>query len=139
MRPEHWVGTKTAGVVVRIAIKSGELPAPQSLRCADCGAPAFGYDHRDYNAPLKVDAVCRGCNTRRGPAIPRRGALQRIVERGGVPYKRATSVRQVMDALGIDTARIALPAQLRNAHWRALLPLFIEAEAVAAGSVAAHR
>lgn len=51
------------------ARKRGELPDPRSLPCADCGIQAIEYDHRDYSKPLKVDAVCRGCNIRRGPAI----------------------------------------------------------------------
>lgn len=54
------------------AIRSGVLTAPRLFACVDCGGQAIEYDHRDYNEPLKVDPVCRSCNLRRGPAIPRR-------------------------------------------------------------------
>lgn len=47
----------------------GDLPNPSTLKCVDCGAPACQYDHREYAKPLEVDAVCRSCNVRRGPAI----------------------------------------------------------------------
>jgi hypothetical protein len=39
-----------------------------TVRCVDCGAPAVGYDHRDYYRPLWVDPVCARCNALRGPA-----------------------------------------------------------------------
>lgn len=51
------------------AKREGLLPDPKALSCADCGGSATEYDHRDYAKPLSVDAVCRGCNARRGPAI----------------------------------------------------------------------
>lgn len=54
--------------VVHSAVRRGELPNPRTLRCADCGAPATDYDHRDYSKPLEVEAVCRSCNRKRGPA-----------------------------------------------------------------------
>lgn len=52
----------------------GELPDPRSALCVDCGRAATEYDHRDYNEPLKVDPVCRGCNARRGKAKPKQWA-----------------------------------------------------------------
>lgn len=61
--------TRRAMGRVRAAIVRGDLPRPQGLPCADCGAPSYGYDHRDYARPLDVQPVCRGCNTRRGPAL----------------------------------------------------------------------
>jgi hypothetical protein len=51
------------------AIEQGVLPRPATLRCVDCGRGAECYDHREYAKPLQVDAVCRRCNIRRGPAI----------------------------------------------------------------------
>lgn len=54
--------------MVGYAIRLGYLPHISSCICADCGAPATDYDHRDYNKPLEVDAVCRSCNFKRGPA-----------------------------------------------------------------------
>lgn len=51
------------------AIKRGELlPLKGAVRCVDCGGRAAVYDHREYGLPLNVDPVCKGCNTRRGPA-----------------------------------------------------------------------
>lgn len=58
--------------VVRAAIITGVLPPAKSLRCADCGAQAQQYDHRDYSKPLDVDPVCRSCNAKRGCAIQTR-------------------------------------------------------------------
>ncbi len=50
------------------AVKAGKLPPVRTLTCVDCGAPAVGYDHRDYSKPLDVQPVCRRCNWKRGPA-----------------------------------------------------------------------
>lgn len=56
--------------IVKSAIKRGVMkPISEETTCVDCGKPAHDYDHRDYNKPLDVDPVCRGCNIRRGPAI----------------------------------------------------------------------
>lgn len=54
---------------VSAAIKRGDLPSLTTnvVDCADCGARAEQYDHRDYFQPMKVDPVCRSCNMRRGP------------------------------------------------------------------------
>jgi hypothetical protein len=54
---------------VKVAVRCGELPSARTLLCVDCGRPAFDYDHRDYDRPLDVAPVCRGCNLRRGPAV----------------------------------------------------------------------
>lgn len=61
--------TMKAHAAVAKAIRRGELPRADSLLCVDCGRPACDYDHRDYTKPLQVDAVCRSCNKRRGPAL----------------------------------------------------------------------
>lgn len=59
-----------AGMYVFEAKKHGILPHLRgNYPCVDCGAPAYEYDHRDYGQPLKVDAVCRACNCKRGPGI----------------------------------------------------------------------
>lgn len=55
---------------VRVAIKRGDLKPIRDCICADCGAPAWCYDHRDYNRPLDVEPVCRTDNLRRGPGLP---------------------------------------------------------------------
>lgn len=53
---------------VAAAVLHGKLPPLDgSIPCVDCGKPATCYDHRDYRKPLKVDPVCGGCNTSRGP------------------------------------------------------------------------
>lgn len=57
-------------VLVRKAIMRGEIAPPKTLKCVDCGEPAFGYDHRDYDKPLAVEPICRSCNFYRGPAKP---------------------------------------------------------------------
>lgn len=73
-----WWGAKTGAAVamkaVNDAVRRGELAPAKSCTCADCGAPAIDYDHRDYNRPLDVQPVCRSCNKKRGPAIPAKEA-----------------------------------------------------------------
>ena len=54
--------------LVHRAIHRGELSHPKTLVCVDCGSSAQCYDHRSYDRPLDVEAVCRKCNHRRGPA-----------------------------------------------------------------------
>jgi hypothetical protein len=53
---------------VKKAIVSGELADPKTLKCADCGAHATVYDHRDWTKPLQVEPVCNRHNLIRGPA-----------------------------------------------------------------------
>jgi len=50
-------------------LEAGVLPPAENFPCADCGATARLYDHRDYDKPLSVDPVCRACNYKRGPAM----------------------------------------------------------------------
>ncbi len=57
---------------IATAIKDGILQKPSCYLCVDCGKLAHQYDHRDYNQPLKVEPVCRSCNSARGPAIRKR-------------------------------------------------------------------
>lgn len=64
-------GGKYCHTQVAKAIRRGILAHPSKFPCADCGKAAREYDHRDYNFPLVVSPVCRGCNARRGRAIPR--------------------------------------------------------------------
>jgi hypothetical protein len=67
--PER-TGKQKAMSLVSRAIKKGLLAPVSTLICVDCGNSAQVYDHRDYNNPLDVVAVCRKCNHKRGPAIP---------------------------------------------------------------------
>jgi len=56
---------------VYAAVRNGKLePITEDTKCADCGEPAVGYDHRNYYKPLEVEPVCRKCNRKRGPAYP---------------------------------------------------------------------
>lgn len=86
------------------ARRKGVLADPRSLACADCGGAATEYDHRDYNKPLSVEPVCRGCNVRRGKAIPKRWTLaewlvyaERCIEaslrRRGRPFMQLRDLR----------------------------------------------
>jgi hypothetical protein len=58
----------TLTAAVKRAISEGKLLNPSSLKCVDCGKPAFCYDHRDWSKPLDVEPVCRSDNNRRGAA-----------------------------------------------------------------------
>jgi hypothetical protein len=60
---------RRAHQAVHVAVQNGRLSPATSQACADCGTPAFGYDHRDYAQPLDVAPVCRRCNRKRGRAI----------------------------------------------------------------------
>lgn len=63
-------GRHRAAAEVYRAKQAGTLPPIHTQHCADCGAEAQAYDHRDYNAPLAVQAVCRSCNVMRGSGVP---------------------------------------------------------------------
>lgn len=67
----YWEGQRLAQYAVKRARSAGLLPPPSASPCTDCGGTATDYDHRDYGRPLDVQPVCRRCNVRRGPAIPR--------------------------------------------------------------------
>lgn len=83
-------GWKRAGQYVRSAIKKGLLRPAKGRPCSDCGALADVYDHRDYNYPLEIEAVCFKCNKRRGKAIPHIAAPSNkglVNGRGGVYFE----------------------------------------------------
>lgn len=63
-----------AHAAVAKAIRTGALVRPETFQCVDCQGAATVYDHRDYSQPLRVDPVCRSCNSRRGPAIQPKAA-----------------------------------------------------------------
>jgi hypothetical protein len=63
-------GQAQAAAAVNKAVRNGILVPVATLTCVDCGKPAQCYEHRDYNKPLQVEPTCKGCNIRRGPAIP---------------------------------------------------------------------
>jgi hypothetical protein len=64
-------GQTLAASAVAAARRNGILQPPTNFQCTDCDCGATEYDHRDYNNPLDVDPVCRGCNRRRGSAKPK--------------------------------------------------------------------
>lgn len=64
-RHEREYASGKAYRAVAKAVRAGELPA-LGIRCVDCGEPATDWEHRDYDAALKVDPVCRRCNIARG-------------------------------------------------------------------------
>lgn len=66
----HGGGKPQAHAAVTRAIKRGELPRADSMKCVDCGTQARDWDHRDYSKPLDVQPVCRSCNKKRGPGLP---------------------------------------------------------------------
>jgi hypothetical protein len=119
------LGRVAAGKMALKAVKAGTLPSPTLCRCVDCGNAASLYEHRDYNKPLDVVPACRACNTRRGPAIPLRGSIRRLVELGFVPYTTRSRVAQLLASHGIDTSPLDhLPKRLTHAAWVELLPAF---------------
>lgn len=120
----NWLGHGDAQAAVQRAMREGRLPRPHTLRCADCGAPAIEYEHRDYNKPLAVEPICRSCNLLRGPAKPLAGSLHRVVAVGDVPYRLRRNAERVFVLLGADPAPLAsYPARLKNEHWRQIVAL----------------
>lgn len=118
----NWNGKDEAGLVVGAMVRSGFLPRATECKCADCGKPAVEYEHRDYNLPAAVVPICRACNLRRGPAIPKAGSLRRIVDCGGAPYALKSNARRMFDAMGIRLDCLeGMPAKLKNEHWRQLV------------------
>ena len=61
-----------AAYATRRAVASGKLVdlSTHVVKCTDCNARASVYDHRDYNKPLEVAPVCKGCNVVRGSNAP---------------------------------------------------------------------
>ncbi|MCK9370446.1 hypothetical protein M0R04_11100 [Candidatus Dojkabacteria bacterium] len=48
---------------IRIAIKKGDLPSPNTLNCAICNKQAVEYHHYDYTRPFEVTPVCNMCHS----------------------------------------------------------------------------
>ncbi len=64
-----WRMQQRTSAKVANAVRKNQLPHPKTQKCADCGKPATGYDHRLYCKPLEVDPICHSCNRVRGPAL----------------------------------------------------------------------
>ncbi len=67
--------------ITQTAVRCGFLPDPKTGECVDCGRPAQCYDHRDYNKPLEVDAVCIRCNSLRVCIIMGPMNLPKMIQR----------------------------------------------------------
>ena len=65
----HNAESLLCGRAVAKAIRQGLLPRADTCICADCGAAASEWEHRDYLKPLDVEPICRSCNNKRGPAL----------------------------------------------------------------------
>ena len=55
--------------VVALMRRNNIIKSAREHLCRDCNKPAVLWEHRDYSYPSKIDAVCNGCNQRRGNAI----------------------------------------------------------------------
>lgn len=126
----HYVGhgKEVAGALVARAIRNGVLPSPRGRACADCGGPATEYDHRDYNKPLTVEPVCRGCNARRGPAIPKAGFFAEQFKRGHAPYRRRHAMVRIFAMLEIPADFSAVPKLTTVAHWEPFKAALLNSE-----------
>jgi len=108
-----------AGAMAQVcgAIKSGALKHPTQFKCSDCGNKAVEYDHRDYNRPLEVDPVCRSCNLRRGPAIPKKGYFQFAFQNNHPPYRNKSAALKLFSLLGIEVDSTSFPGSTDIEHW----------------------
>lgn len=61
------------------------------IRCADCGAVATMYEHRDYRKPLDVRPVCRRCNKKSGHTEDTKEFL-RLVREKNIDTETATDI-----------------------------------------------
>ncbi len=122
--PDYGCGSTRAMSLVASAIRTGLIPPPATLDCVDCGKPANQYDHRDYNKPMEVDAVCRSCNLLRGPAIPVNGRIDRMLAAGNVPYRNKKRAKLLFERLGLPTDCFErLPGRLNIRHWLTIWPI----------------
>jgi hypothetical protein len=113
------LGKSEAGAAVQCEIREGRMQRAHTLKCMDCGSNASDYDHRDYNRPLDVQPVCRSCNLRRGPAIPKSGWLERALKYHVNPYRTRSRAHRVFDLLGMRHGVLAeMPPRLDLGHWQ---------------------
>jgi hypothetical protein len=123
IRRYNCTGKDICRAEIHLAIRDGKLPHPKGLTCAGCGGVAVEYEHRNYNHPMRVEPICRSCNLKRGPAIPRAGSVAAAVAQGFVPYRRRSSAEKLYRSLGLDVDQLAaFPVQLRIEHWAQIAP-----------------
>lgn len=125
---DPWLGKDLAASCVQRAIKAGTLAHPKELTCSDCGDAATEYEHRDYNKPLEVVPICRGCNLVRGPAIPLDGTVERLLEHGRVPYVLGVAVAKLCRTMGAPHLAINVPKKMSLADWRLIWPELCKAK-----------
>ena len=119
-------GRSNAQAVVGRAIQDGTLEHPSKLRCADCSGPASQYEHRDYNDPLVVVPVCRSCNCRRGPGIPKHGFIESSIRKGRPPYRLRLRAIQLMQTMGLPVEPFEDCRPLLTIDdWRRIWPTLI--------------
>ncbi len=126
-----WLGKDVAQRMVSISIRGGLLPKPRLLACVDCGGAASEYEHRDYNEPLRVEPICRRCNLRRGPAIPKHGSVDQLLAHGLVPYRSMRATRMLFASLGRPDVAELVRRKPTIDDWRRLWPLIAAADAPA--------
>lgn len=130
-RPSDPTGKLRAGSEVAMAIREGRLTHPRTLKCSDCCGTASEYDHRDYNFPLRVDPVCRGCNARRGPAIPRKGFFAEVFETEYGFYTNRVNMERLFKVIGLKANLGHLPAKTEFEHWLPFKEALLEWEKAA--------
>ena len=111
-------GRAKAGYLVAKAITNGDILHPSKFLCVDCGCKATEYEHRDYNKPLEVEPVCRGCNARRGQAKPLDGFIQKMVSLGFTPFAYKLHMLRLAKIFNYEIHDSHLiPNRLTSEHW----------------------
>ena len=118
---EIQTGRQGAATAVARAIAGGLLQSAREMLCTDSGGKATEYDHRDYNKPLQVAAVCRRCNRQRGHAIPRVGYFKDCIDRGFAPFALKVRVARFLRGNGfVINSLDGMPKKLSLENWRVL-------------------
>ncbi len=56
---------RAARLMIRTAVRRGDLPHILTCACVDCGVQAAEYHHEDYSKPLEVEPLCKLCHVKR--------------------------------------------------------------------------
>ena len=127
---EVFSGKNISGQLIAKEIANGFIKHPSNFQCVDCGCKASEYDHRDYNKPLDVVPVCRGCNARRGQAIPLNGFIEKMISLNHRPYKYKIHMLRMAKAMGVViTDHEYLPKTLTIEIWKSLASQFLNKKA----------
>lgn len=110
-------GATEAVNAVNRAVRRGIIPPANTCRCVDCDKPAEQYEHRDYNKPLDVEPICRSCNHRRGPAVPRKGYFSDFFRTGYMDYTSRPKLAQFLRLAGIEADLTGVPYRIKYKHW----------------------